>query len=299
MRLLIAALMTALTTITLSFSAQAATKAQIEAFVDRLKSGDLDANVLLYPNADRRVAFAHTNAWMPTRALYPSASPYALETKIDDNLSSVTYTVDGETFTVADLLSREPLMGMAVVDGNTIKLEHYAADHGPESVWISFSVTKSFTSTLIGAAIKDGFIGSVDDKVEDYLPRLKGSDYGRVTLKNILQMSSGIAWNEDYTDPESDVSVAGTLQGVALTDYLSKLPQKHKPGTVFNYNTAESNLLGEVLRAAIGNSAADYMNAKIWQGFGMEHAANWLQSAPLQARPVAAVSARLFEITRA
>lgn len=280
MRLLIAALMTALTTSTLSFSAQAATKAQIEAFVDRLKSGDLDANVLLYPNADRRVAFAHTNAWMPTRALYPSASPYALETEIDDNLSSVTYTVDGETFTVADLLSREPLMGMAVVDGNTVKLEHYAADHGPESVWISFSVTKSFTSTLIGAAIKDGFIGSVDDKVEDYLPRLKGSDYGRVTLKNILQMSSGIAWNEDYTDPESDVSVAGTLQGVALTDYLSKLPQKHKPGTVFNYNTAESNLLGEVLRAAIGNSAADYMNAKIWQGFGMEHAANWLQSAP-------------------
>ena len=272
--------MTALATITLSFSAQAATKAQIEAFVDRLKSGDLDANVLLYPNADRRVAFAHTNAWMPTRPLYPSASPYALETEIDDSLSSVTYKVDGETFTVADLLSREPLMGMAVVNGSTIKLEHYAADHGPESVWISFSVTKSFTSTLIGAAIKDGFIGSVDDKVEDYLPRLKGSDYGRVTLKNILQMSSGIAWNEDYTDPESDVSVAGTLQGVALTDYLSKLPQKHKPGTVFNYNTAESNLLGEVLRAAIGNSAADYMNAKIWQGFGMEHAANWLQAAP-------------------
>ena len=132
MRLLIAALMTALATITLSFSAQAATKAQIEAFVDRLKSGDLDANVLLYPNADRRVAFAHTNAWMPTRPLYPSASPYALETKIDDNLSSVTYTVDGETFTVADLLSREPLMGMAFVHGSSIKLEHYAADHGPE-----------------------------------------------------------------------------------------------------------------------------------------------------------------------
>lgn len=280
MRLLPEMLLTALATTAFSLSAHAATQAQIDAFVDRLKSGDLDANVLLYPNADRRVAFAHTNAWMPTRPLYPSAAPYALETKIDDDLLSVTYTVDGETFTVADLLSREPLMGMAAVDGNTIKLEHYAADHGPESTWISFSVTKSFTSTLIGAAIKDGFIGSVDDKVEDYLPRLKGSDYGRVTLKNILQMSSGIAWNEDYTDPKSDVSVAGTLQGVALTDYLSKLPQKHKPGTVFNYNTAESNLLGEVLRAAIGNSAADYMNAKIWQGFGMEHAANWLQSAP-------------------
>ena len=261
-------------------SSQAATQSEVDAFVKRLASGELNDNVLLYPTAERRIAFAHTNAWMPTRSLHPSATPYTLETKIDNSLPSVTYTVDGETFTVDDLLSREPLMGIAVVDGNTIKLEHYAADHGPESVWISFSVTKSFTSTLIGAAIKDGFIGSVDDKVEDYLPRLKGSAYGRVTLKNILQMSSGIAWNEDYSDPASDVSVAGILQGVALTDYLSELPQKHKPGTVFNYNTAESNLLGEILRAAVGNSATDYMNDKIWQGFGIEHEANWLQWEP-------------------
>jgi CubicO group peptidase (beta-lactamase class C family) len=171
-------------------------------------------------------------------------------------------------------------MGMAVVKGDTIKLEHYAKDHSPESVWISFSVTKSFTSTLIGAAVKDGFIGSIDDTVETYLPRLKGTAYGGVSIKNILQMSSGVAWNEDYADPDSDVAKAGSFQGTQLTDYLGILPQKHKPGTVFNYNTAESNLLGEVLRAAIGNSATDYMNAKVWQGFGMEHWGNWMQSAP-------------------
>jgi CubicO group peptidase (beta-lactamase class C family) len=171
-------------------------------------------------------------------------------------------------------------MGMAVLKGDTIKLEHYAEDHSPESVWISFSVTKSFTSTLIGAAVKDGFIGSIDDTVETYLPRLKGTAYGAVSIKNILQMSSGVAWNEDYADPDSDVAKAGSFQGTELTDYLGMLPQEHKPGTVFNYNTAESNLLGEVLRAAIGNSATDYMNAKIWQGFGMEHWGNWMQSAP-------------------
>ena len=89
-------------------------------------------------------------------------------------------------------------MGMAVVKGDTIKLEHYAEDHSPESVWVSFSVTKSFTSTLIGAAVKDGFIGSIDDTVETYLPRLKGTAYGAVSIKNILQMSSGVAWNENY-----------------------------------------------------------------------------------------------------
>ena len=115
-------------------------------------------------------------------------------------------------------------MGMAVVKGDTIKLEHYAKDHGPESVWISFSVTKSFTSTLIGAGVKDGFIGSIEDTVETYLPRLKGTAYGAVSIKNILQMSSGVAWNEDYADPDSDVAKAGTFQGTQLTDYLGTLP---------------------------------------------------------------------------
>lgn len=261
-------------------SAQAATQKEVATFIERLKAGDLDANVLLYPTADRRVAFAHINAWMPTRPLFPSENPYALTTEIDGDLENVSYKVDGETFAVGDFMKREPLMGMAVVKGDTIKLEHYAKDHNPESVWISFSVTKSFTSTLIGAAIKDGFINSVEDTVETYLPRLKGSAYGAVSIKNILQMSSGVAWDENYTDPNSDVSKAGSLQGVALTDYLGALPQNHAPGTVFNYNTAESNLLGEALRAAIGNSATDYMNAKVWQGFGMEHAGNWMQSAP-------------------
>jgi CubicO group peptidase (beta-lactamase class C family) len=273
-------LITALFLSALSLSANAATQQEVDTFVERLKTGDLDQNVLLYPTADRRVAFAHTNAWMPTRPLFPSENPYALTTEIDEDVENVSYQVDGETFTVSDFLKREPLMGMAVVKGDTIKLEHYAKDHSPESVWLSFSVTKSFTSTLIGAAVKDGFIGSIEDTVETYLPRLKDTAYGAVSIKNILQMSSGVAWNENYADPDSDVAKAGTFQGTQLTDYLGTLPQKHKPGTVFNYNTAESNLLGEVLRAAVGNSATDYMNAKVWQGFGMEHWGNWMQSAP-------------------
>lgn len=274
------ALYTFLALMVFTMSAQAATQKEVAAFIERLRMGDLDANVLLYPTSDRRVAFAHINAWMPTRPLFAAESPYPLSTEIDRSLADVSYQVAGETFSVRDFLAREPLMGIAVVEGDTIRLEHYAEDHNPESVWISFSVTKSFTSTLIGAAIKDGFINSIEDRVETYLPRLKGSAYGAVSIKNILQMSSGVAWNENYTDPNSDVSKAGSLQGVALTDYLGALPQNHAPGTVFNYNTAESNLLGEVLRAAIGNSATDYMNAKVWQGFGMEHAGNWMQSAP-------------------
>ena len=191
------ALYTFLVLMVFTMSAQAATQKEVAAFIERLRMGDLDANVLLYPTSDRRVAFAHINAWMPTRPLFAAESPYPLSTEIDRSLADVSYQVAGETFSVRDFLAREPLMGIAVVEGDTIRLEHYAEDHNPESVWISFSVTKSFTSTLIGAAIKDGFINSIEDRVETYLPRLKGSAYGAVSIKNILQMSSGVAWNEN------------------------------------------------------------------------------------------------------
>ena len=129
----------AITLSAVALPASAATKQEVEGLLERLKSGDLDANVLLYPTADRRVAFAHTNAWMPTRPLFPSENPHALTTEIDGDLENVSYQVGGETFTVGDFLKREPLMGMAVVKGDTIKLEHYAKDHSPESVWVSLS----------------------------------------------------------------------------------------------------------------------------------------------------------------
>ncbi len=262
--------------------APASLAAPEEAIVDLQKrmTDEGTTNILFLSDADRRTAFAHMDRFAPTRALPASATPYPLSTELDDSLKAIEYTVDGETYTVADLLAMEPLMGIAVLKGDAIKLEHYAPDHTPESRWVSFSVTKSFTSTLIGAALKDGYITSLDDKVEDYLPRLRGTDYGAVTIRDILQMSSGIAWNEDYADPDSDVAQAGALQGVLLTDYLGNLERAHAPGEVFNYNTAESNLAGEILRAAIGNNAATYMNDKIWQAFGMEHDANWLLAAP-------------------
>ncbi len=260
----------------------AAVTASDEAVDDLLKrmAEDEVTSVLFLNDADRRIAFAHLDRAAPTRALPASPTPYPLGTNIDESLKALTYDVDGQTFTVSDLLTQEPLMGMAVVKGDTIRLEHYAHDHRPDSRWVSFSVTKSFTSTLIGAAVKDGYITSLDDTVADYLPRLRGTDYGGVTIRHILQMASGIAWNEDYADPDSDVAQAGGLQGAALTDYLGKLKRVHAPGEVFNYNTAETNLAGEVLRAAIGNNAASYMNSKIWQPFGMEHDATWLLTEP-------------------
>ena len=248
--------------------------------IKRLPAGKLTDNILFLSEADRRIAFAHYDKLAPTRPLPASTTPYPLNTQIDKSLKKLTFKAEGKTFSIADLLKQKPLMGLIVIKGDTILLEHYAADYDADSVWVSFSVTKSFNATLIGAAIKDGYISSLDDSVAEYLPRLKNSDYAASSIRDILQMASGIAWNEDYSDPKSDVAIAGAYQGIALTNYLSKLKRKHAPGTVFNYNTAEANLVGEILRTAIGNNATTYMNAKIWQAFGMEHDANWLLNQP-------------------
>ena len=113
----------------------------------------------------------------------------------------------------------------------------------------------------------------------DYLPRLRGSTYDGVTIRNILSMASGVRWNEDYSDPNSDVarSPGGTLP---LIEYLGKLPRDVMPGEEFNYSTGEANMAGALLRAAIGNNLATFLTNKIWQPFGMESDASWILEQP-------------------
>lgn len=256
--------------------AQSLTREQV---VSRIEAGELDPSPLFLPDAERRIVFGETAYFAPTRPLLAGETVYPLAAKPVD-LGDMRYTVGGESFHLRDFLQREPLMGLIVIKDDNILLEHYASDHGPERLWISFSVTKSVNSMLIGAAIEDGYIGSVDDRVGDYLPRLRDSEYADVTIENILHMASGVEWDEDYTDPESDVSKAGALNGVALTGHLAGLGRAHAPGEAFNYNTGEANLVGEVLRAAIGNNASTYLTHKIWQPFGMEFDATWLIDRP-------------------
>ena len=99
--------------------------------------------------------------------------------------------------------------GLMVLKDGKVVLERYGLGRQPQDRWTSFSVAKSVTSTLVGAAIQDGKIKSLDDPVTPYIPELKGSGYDGVTVRQMLTMSSGVKWNEDYTDPNSDVARAG------------------------------------------------------------------------------------------
>ena len=241
--------------------------------------GSVETSPLFMSQAERRIAFAHFDVLFPTRVIRSSGEASPLPSAPVD-LSSVRFTANETDMALGELLDSEHLMGLLVVQYGKVLMEHYAADHGVDVPWVTFSVTKSVTSLLIGTAIHDGYIDSVADPIVKYLPRLAGSEYGESRVQDILQMASGIAWNEDYEDPQSDVARAAALNGVALTDYLAQLPRVASPGTRFNYNTAESNLLGEVLRSAIGMNAAPYLSQKIWQPMGMESDANWLLSLP-------------------
>ena len=240
---------------------------------------EVESSPLFMTPGERRIAFAHFDALYPTVLLPASPTPSVLTAELMD-LSDIAFTANEALHTLASLLQSQHLMGLVVIQDGKVRFEHYAPDHAKDTQWVTFSVTKSVTSLLIGAAIQDGYIDSADDPIVKYLPRLEGSEYGQSRIRDILQMASGIAWNEDYEDPASDVAIAGALNGVALTDYLYSKPRVAAPGTRFNYNTAESNLVGEVLRAAIGMNAGPYLSQKIWQPMGMAFDGNWLLSSP-------------------
>lgn len=171
---------------------------------------------------------------------------------------------------------------LLIVQGGKLRLERYGLDFDGAGRWTSFSVAKSFTSTLVGAALKDGYIRSLDDKVSDYIPDLKGSAYDDVSVRQLLTMTSGVQWNEDYADPQSDVARFNNHQPEAgqeaLVSYMRQLPHAAPPGTRWLYSTGETNLVGTLVQQATGKPLATYLAEKVWGPAGMEHDATWLLS---------------------
>jgi len=169
---------------------------------------------------------------------------------------------------------------LLVVHDGKLRLERYGLGFDAGGRWTSFSVAKSITSILVGAAIRDGFIRSMDDKVSDYLPEMKGSAYDDVNIRQLLTMTSGVKWNEDYGDPRSDVALFNKHrpeEGVdALVSYMRRLPREAPPGTRWNYSTGQTNLVGVLLARATKKPLSTYLSEKIWVPAGMEQQATWI-----------------------
>ena len=181
---------------------------------------------------------------------------------------------------VDDFMSSQRSAALLIVHDGKLRLERYGLGFDAGGRWTSFSVAKSITSTLVGAAIRDGSIRGMDDKVSDYIPEMKGSAYDDVSIHQLLTMTSGVRWNEDYADPNSDVAKFNGHKpedGVdALVSYMRKLPREAPAGTRWHYSTGETNLVGVLLNQATRKPLATYLSEKIWVPAGMEQQATWI-----------------------
>lgn len=239
--------------------------------VEQIYDGDLlpDLAVSTFRNIDRL---------FPTRTVPASDNPHVLD-PAETPLGPVTATVDEKTWDMDDFVALDSVTGMIVLKDGKVAYEIYQRGNGPDTRWMSMSLAKSVTSTLIGAAIKDGSISGMDALVTDYVPALKGSAYEGVTVEQILQMSSGVQWDETYTDPDSDrrdlLAAQIAQQPGGLMQVMAALPQAAEPGSVHNYSTGETSVASEIVIGATGKKLADYLAEKIWQPYGMEADAEW------------------------
>lgn len=170
--------------------------------------------------------------------------------------------------------------GIMVLQDGKVRYEKYGLGMRAQDRWTSFSVAKSFTSTLLGAAVKDGSIASLADPVSKYVPGLVGSAYDEVTVEQLATMTSGVAWNEDYTDPDSDVARMFAVEPVAgepqVVTYMKTLERDVPAGQKWVYKTGETNLIGAVVEAAVGMSLAEYSRTKIVDPAGFEGRMFWM-----------------------
>jgi CubicO group peptidase (beta-lactamase class C family) len=231
-----------------------------------------DLQVLFWTDAERSARFRAMEEWFGGHEVPASSTPLALE----QGAPLPTALAQDIRATMRDTNAA----GVMVWHKGAVRFEEYGLGFGPDQRWTSFSVAKSFTSTLLGAALADGFIGSLEDPVTQYIPGLKGSAYDGVTIAQLATMTSGVAWNEDYTDPASDVAQTNAFMieygANAVVEQMKRLARDSDPGQKFVYKTGETNLIGVLIENAVGLSLAEYAQEKIVEPAGFANGLFWM-----------------------
>jgi len=233
-----------------------------------------DLQVNTFRNIDRLFA---------TRVVRRGPAAYPLPRRAAP-LSGLAFDSNGERYDLYDYVSLNRVSGLLAIKNGEIVYETYQLGNSEKTRWMSMSIVKSITASLVGAAIEDGFIESIDDPVTRYVSELRGSAYEGVTIRHLLRMASGVAWNETYTDPASDrrhlleAQIAQRPGG--MLEVMSGLSRAAEPGTRWNYSTGETQVVAALVQAATGEHLADYLSGKIWARFGMESDATWWLESP-------------------
>jgi hypothetical protein len=189
-----------------------------------------------------------------------------------------SYEFDGETQNLENALKHFKTDGLLIIKNNKVIYEDYFNGNTPTSKHISWSVAKSFLSALVGIAVRDGLIDDINDPITKYLPDFKDTGYDGIKIKNILQMSSGVLFNEDYADPNSDINKFGraVAAGTSFRDFAKTLTNHKEQGTYNHHVSIDSQMLGFLLVEVTGMPLREYLHEHIWEKIGMEDSAYYL-----------------------
>jgi CubicO group peptidase (beta-lactamase class C family) len=227
------------------------------------------------------VTYRNIEEILPTRRIAAGAVASALgepATALD-----VHYRFDDATHSIADFVARTDTTGLLILKGDQILYEGYFQGADRQDLFMSFSVGKSFVSTLVAFAVADGKIKSIDDPILGYLPELKGSAYESATIKQVLQMASGTSYTEEYEDKDSDIATFAAIVARSrggLYDFARSYKSVNKPGEKFYYATTNTEVLGALVARVTGRSLSAYLAEKLWRPLGAEAPARWVLDAP-------------------
>ena len=239
--------------------------------------GLLEARVASFENGvGAAVTFRNFHTLFHTERVAAGPYPWVLErTPVD--LSVLRYEFDGGSYDLAHFLEHNRTNALLVLKDGKIVQEIYRNGANEESRFISFSVGKSLTSSLLGLALAQGALPSLDAPVTTYVPKLKGTGYDGASVRDLMQMSSGVHMNEDYDihSEERNLFAEGIYQSwfteaLRFSDFAATLDRAAPPGTVFNYNTFDTQVLGSVLEEATGQRFNDFLGEALWGPLGME-----------------------------
>jgi len=190
----------------------------------------------------------------------------------------ISFTFNNAEVKTEDFLQRTDTSALLVLKNGEIQFEKYWLTGGETVQWMSMSVAKSFISALVGIAIRDGHINNIEEEISDYVHELKNSPYNGVRIKDVLQMSSGASWDEDYSDPESDINRWAKIfaLGGSFDEFIQTLSNDFQPGTRNHYNSMDTQALGMLINRATGQSITNYMTEMLWHPMGAVNEGYWL-----------------------
>lgn len=235
------------------------------------------ADMKLFSGVPQHENFSRIKDLLPTRAMAPSSEPNVWP-QGDAITLPETYSFDRESRSTEQFLIDTDTAALLVLIDGVVRHERYLLTGGPGVQWLAMSVTKSFVSALVGIALAEGHFASIDDAISDYVPVRPGSAYDGVSIRHVLQMSSGARWNESYSDPASDSSrLAAVLAGFGtFDDFVATAVAETEPGSVCRYNSTDTQALGALVTRSTGRLLSEYMQEKLCEPLGMESPAQWI-----------------------